>query len=77
MVNTLTTEILIFFVLQNPDIFTHFVRVLIRKSIVGKAKSVIRNLGPIYTMEDVTDNLTREYEGVASSVTLYLWNFTN
>ena len=39
----------------------------IRKSIVGKAKSVIRHLGPSYTVEEVTSVLTQEYEGVASS----------
>ena len=38
----------------------------IRKSIVGRAKSVIRHLGPSYTVE-VIAVLTQEYEGVASS----------
>ena len=37
------------------------------KSIVGKAKSVIRHLGPSYTVEEVIAVLTQEYEGVASS----------
>ena len=39
----------------------------IRKSIVGKAKSVIRHLGPSYTVDEVITILTQEYEGVASS----------
>ena len=39
----------------------------VRKSIVGKAKSVIRHLGPSYTVEEVISVLTQEYEGVASS----------
>ena len=37
----------------------------IRKSIVGKAKSIIRHLGPSYTVEEVIAVLTQEYEGVA------------
>ena len=37
------------------------------KSIIGKAQSVVRTLGPIYTVEDVIKCLVREYEGVASS----------
>ena len=37
------------------------------KSIIGKAQSVIRTLGPNYTIEDVIKCLSREYEGVASS----------
>ena len=37
------------------------------KSIVGKAKSILRHLGPSYTVEEVIDVLTQEYEGVASS----------
>ena len=40
---------------------------VIRKSIVGKAKSVIRHLGPSYTVDEVITVLTQEYEGVASS----------
>ena len=39
----------------------------IQKSIVGKAKSVIRHLGPSYTVEEVISVLTQEYEGVTSS----------
>ena len=37
------------------------------KSVVGKAKSIIRHLGPSYTVEEVIAVLTQEYEGVASS----------
>ena len=40
----------------------------IRKSIVGKAKSIIRHLGPSYTVDEVITVLTQEYEGVASDV---------
>ena len=36
----------------------------IRKSIVGKAKSVIRHLGPSYTVNEVITVLTLEYEGL-------------
>ena len=39
----------------------------IRKSIVGRAKSVIRHLGPSYIVDEVITVLTQEYEGVASS----------
>ena len=39
----------------------------VRKSIVGKAKSIIQHLGPSYTVEEVISVLTQEYEGVASS----------
>ena len=39
----------------------------IQKSIVGRAKSVIRHLGPSYTVEEIIMVLTQEYEGVASS----------
>ena len=39
----------------------------IQKSIAGKAKSVIRHLGPSYMIEEVIAVLTQEYEGVASS----------
>ena len=39
----------------------------IRKSIVGRAKSVIRHLGPSYTVDEIITVLTQEYEGVASS----------
>ena len=45
----------------------HILIPAIRKSIIGKAQSVIRTLGPIYTVEDVIKCLAREYEGVASS----------
>ena len=37
------------------------------KSIVSKAKFVIRHLGPSYTVEEVIAVLTQEYEEVASS----------
>ena len=47
-----------------PD---HILIPAIRKSIIGKAQSVIRTLGPIYTVEDVIKCLAREYEGVTSS----------
>ena len=43
----------------------------IRKSIVGKAKSVIRHLGPSYTVDEVLAILTQEYEGVASSDVIF------
>ena len=36
----------------------------IRKSIVGKAKSVIRPLGPSYTVDEAITVLTQEYEGL-------------
>ena len=39
----------------------------VRKLIVGKAQSVVRTLGPNYSVEDVIKCLAREYEGVASS----------
>ena len=39
----------------------------VRKSIVGKTKSIIQHLGPSYTVEEVISMLTQEYEGVASS----------
>ena len=41
------------------------------KSIVGKAKSVIRHLEPSYTIEEVIAVLTQEYEGVASSHVIF------
>ena len=41
------------------------------KSIVGKAKSVIRHLGSSYTIEEVIAVLTQEYEGVASSDVIF------
>ena len=43
----------------------------IRKSIVGRAKSVIRHLGPSYTIDEVITVLTQEYEGVASSDVIF------
>ena len=43
----------------------------IRKSIVGRAKSVTRHLGPSYTVDEVITVLTQEYEGVASSDVLF------
>ena len=43
----------------------------IRKSIVGKAKSVIRHLGPSYTVDEVITVLTQGYEGVASSDVIF------
>ena len=39
----------------------------VRKSIQGKAKSVLRNLGPDYTIDQAIEVLTREYEAVANS----------
>ena len=47
-----------------PD---HILLPAICKSIIGKAQSVVRMLGPSYTVEDVIKCLAREYEGVASS----------
>ena len=44
---------------------------VIRKSIVGRAKSVIRHLGPSYRVEEVIATLTQEYEGVASSDVIF------
>ena len=43
----------------------------IRKSIVGRAKSVIRHLGPSYTVDEVITVLTQKYEGVASSDVIF------
>ena len=43
----------------------------IRKSIVGRAKSVIRHLGPSYTINEVITVLTQEYEGVGSSDVIF------
>ena len=43
----------------------------IRKSIVGRAKSVIRHLGPSFTVDEVITVLTQEYEGVASSDVIF------
>ena len=39
----------------------------IQKSITGKAKSIIRHLGPSYMVDEVITVLTQEYEGVTSS----------
>ena len=39
----------------------------IQKTIIGKVQSVIRILGPNYTVENVIKCLAHEYEGVASS----------
>ena len=43
----------------------------VQKSIVCKAKSIIRHLGPSYTVEEVISVLTQEYEGVASSDVIF------
>ena len=43
----------------------------IRKSIVGRAKSFVRHLGPLYTVDEVITVLTQEYEGVASSGVIF------
>ena len=43
----------------------------IQKSIVDKAKSIIRHLGPSYTIKGVLAVLTQEYEGVASSEIIF------
>ena len=43
----------------------------IRKSIVGRAKSVMRHLGTSCTVEEVITVLTQEYEGVASSNVIF------
>ena len=43
----------------------------IGKSIVGKAKSVIRHLGPTCTVDEIINILTQEYEGVASSDVIF------
>ena len=47
-----------------PD---HILLIAIHKSIIGKAQSVLRTLGPNYSVEDVIKCLAHEYEGVASS----------
>ena len=47
-----------------PD---HILLPAVRKSIIGKAQSVVRTLGPNYSVEDVIKCLAREYEGVTSS----------
>ena len=43
----------------------------IQKSIVGKAKSVIRHLGPTCTVDEIINILIQEYEGVASSDVIF------
>ena len=43
----------------------------IRKLIIGKAKSIIGHLGPSYTVNEVIEILTQEYEGVASSDVIF------
>ena len=47
-----------------PD---HILLPAVRKSIIGKAQSVVRTLGPNYLVEDVIRCLARENEGVTSS----------
>ena len=56
-----------------PD---HILLPAVRKSIVGKAQSVVRTLGPSYSVEDTIRCLAREHEGsqVATSSSK---NFTN
>ena len=39
----------------------HILLLAICKSIIGKAQSVVRTLGPSYTVEDVIKCLAREY----------------
>ena len=43
----------------------------VRKSIIGKAKSVVRSFGPRYTIDDAIRVLTKEYAGVASSDVIF------
>ena len=43
----------------------------IQKSIVGKAKSVIRHLGPTCTVDEIINILTLEYERIASSDVIF------
>ena len=43
----------------------------VRKSIIGKAKSVVRSLEPQYTIDDAIRVLTKEYAGVASSDVIF------
>ena len=54
-----------------PD---HILLPAIRKSTIGKAKSVIRTLEPNYTVEDMIECLSREYEGVVAAI-LYSKDF--
>ena len=52
--------------------FPEFVLLLaVRKSIQGRAKSVLRNLGPDYTIDQTIEVLTREYERVANSSVVF------
>ena len=51
-----------------PD---HILLPAIRKSIMGRAKSVIRHLGPSYIVDEVITVLTQEYERVASSDVIF------
>ena len=53
------------------NVTDHILLPAICKSIIGKAQSVVRMLGPSYTVEDVIKCLDREYEGVASSDTVF------
>ena len=43
----------------------------VRKSIQGRAKSVLRTLGPEYTIDQAIEILVKEYEGVASSDVIF------
>ena len=43
----------------------------VRKSIIGKAKSVVRSLGSHYMIDYVIGVLAKEYEGVASSDVIF------
>ena len=43
----------------------------LQSGIIGKAKSVIRHLGPSYTVDEVITVLTQEYEGVVSSDVIF------
>ena len=52
-----------------PD---HILLPAICKSIIGKAQSVVRTLGPSYTVEDVIKCLARDYEGVTSSDIVFI-----
>ena len=49
------------------NVHDHILLPAIQKSIIGKTQSVIRTLGPNYTVEDVIKCLACEYEGVVSS----------
>ena len=43
----------------------------IRKPIIGRAKSVIKHLGPSYTVDEVLAIITQEYKGVDSSDVIF------